>query len=119
MNRTAKRFGNASAGVVSANAGSDPSHGKAMVPPAPRRTVRREMRRADVFVRWGILFTFLSLGIGISLVRELRTRDDGLNQWSKTITVVRQHASHAVNRRFIGKHQGAAQRVSQQLPAKV
>ena len=63
MNRTPKRFGKAPASVVSAKAGSDSSHGSAMVTPAPRRTVRREMRLADFFVRSDILFTFLFWGI--------------------------------------------------------
>ena len=55
MNSTPKRFGKAAGEVVSAKAGSDSSHGSAMVTPAPRRTVRREMRWADFGVRFGIL----------------------------------------------------------------
>src|SRR5579862_4196096 len=49
MNSTPNRFGNADAGGVSAKACKDSSHGNAMVTPAPRRTVRREMR--------GVLFS--------------------------------------------------------------
>src|SRR5260370_20522030 len=47
MNRTAKRFGKASGPVEAAKAGRDSSHGKAMVTPAPRRTVRREIRSEE------------------------------------------------------------------------
>src|ERR1051325_2933679 len=120
MNKTAKRFGKAAAGeVVSAKTGRDSSHGKAMATPAPRRTVRREMPPASFFVRLGILFAFLSCGICAALVHELWACDDGLDQRSEPIAFHRHTGYHTLNRGFIGKHQGPAQRVSQQFPAEI
>ena len=70
-----------------AKQGSDSSHGKAMVTPAPRRTVRREMESADFFVDLACYSPFLLLGgfwrIWSSFIQELRTGDDGLHQRAK------------------------------------
>src|SRR5690242_4697258 len=110
MNRTAKRFGNAAGAVVSAKTGRDSSHGKAMVTPAPARTLRREMPSADFFVRMGILFR-------PSLVHELRAGNDCLYQRSEAITIGREHASHPLHGGLVGQHQRPAKAVGQQLPA--
>src|SRR5947209_7497836 len=76
---TPKRFGNAPAPAVAALAANDSSHGRAMVTPAPRRIARRAIRWEEDFVESGILFAFLSIGIEISAVQELRAGDDGFN----------------------------------------
>ena len=84
MNRTAKRFGKAAGELVEpAKAGRDSSHGSAIVTPAPRKTVRREMRRGEFCVRWDILITCFLLTLlgghigplvelGAALIQELR-----------------------------------------------
>src|ERR1700761_5378587 len=69
MKSTAKRLGKGAGVLESAQAESEGSHGKAMVTPAPRNTVRREKRRAERGVKWDIEFTFPSWG---SLFREDR-----------------------------------------------
>src|SRR6202795_1951031 len=55
---TPNRFGNAAGVAVSAKASRDSSHGNAMAQPAPRSTVRREMRGAEFLVDSGIFLTF-------------------------------------------------------------
>src|SRR5262245_23628380 len=89
MNRTPKRFGGAAGLVVSANA-RDSSHGRPIATPAPRRMVRRE--RFDEDLR--ILFTFLFLGSGGSLVEKLRAGDNRLHKRGEPIPVRRQPGLH-------------------------
>src|SRR5579862_8431653 len=95
MNMTPKRFGKTVGAVGSPNTGSDSSQGRATATPAPRRTVRREMRGEEFCVVFGIL-VHLSLvyilgkrgglrrsffkRLGISLIQKLRAGDDGLDQ---------------------------------------
>src|SRR5437867_11500806 len=109
MNSTPNRFGNPAPGVVSAKAGSDSSHGRAMVTPAPRSTVRREMRLADCGFPTGILFTFLSLGIQASFVEELRTRNDEVHDRREPVTARHQSGLHSLDQRLIGELQRAAE----------
>src|ERR1700677_1129320 len=93
---TPKRFGKAAAEGVSAKASRDCSHGKAMVQPAPRSMARREMRGAEFFFDWDILFTFPGLRfgllrrIGISPVQKLGAGDDGFHQRIEAILARRQ-----------------------------
>ena len=106
--------------VVSANAGSDSSHGRAMVTPAPRSTVRREIRWADFGVRSDILFTFLFLGIQASFVQELRAGDDGFHQRSEAVTVRRQLALACARSAGSSESmQRPAQSVGQQFAAEI
>src|SRR3979411_409990 len=124
MKRTAKRFGKVPGEAASAKAGRDSSHGRAMVTPAPRRTVRREMRLAEFSVRWAILFTFLFRGsglrqIGFLSVQELGSFDYGFQQRSKVITIRRQRGLHALNDRFIGEQERPAESVAQQFTAEI
>src|SRR5687768_8840536 len=108
MNRTPNRFGNEAGAVGPAKDGSDWSHGKAMVTPAPRRTVRREMR-LELVVRLRILFTFLFRGLRFSPVQELGARDNRLHQGVESIVIRGQHGSHFINRELIGKQQRPSQ----------
>src|ERR1700720_856025 len=115
MNMTPKRFGNTAEAVGSPKAGSDSSQGRATATPAPRRTARRERRGGEFWVDFGIL-VHLSLkrgGLGacfltqncISLVEELGTGDDSLDQRTKAITIGGKFALHAVYDQFVGKQQ--------------
>ena len=123
MNSTPKRFGKAAGDGVSANACSDSSHGSAMVTPAPRSTVRREMRWAE-FVRSIGHLIHLSVALGrfrsrTAFVQELRAGDDGLHQRSEAIAVRRQLGLHALDQRLVGELQRAVQSVGQQFPAEI
>src|SRR6266540_2208357 len=115
MNRAAKRFGYVPGVVASANSGRDSSHGKAIVTPAPARTLRREMPWADFFVGLGILVSFLFRGlfqaIGASFVHELRAGDDGLDQRREAITIGGRHASHPLHGGVVGEQKRTAKRV--------
>src|SRR5207247_525391 len=97
----------------------DSSHGKAIVTPAPARTVRREMRLADFFIRSGISFTFLFWGICLSFIYELRAGDYRLHQSREAVIIRGQHISHALNGGFIGEQQRPVQRICQQFPSEI
>src|SRR6476619_5321342 len=99
MKTTAKRFGRAPVPVVvgSAKQGRDSSHGRAMVTPAPRRTVRREIESADFFVLLGILFTSLFCRFCTSSVHELRTCDNRLNQGIESVAICCKSHSHTID----------------------
>src|SRR6185436_7639273 len=106
MKMTPKRFGNAE--VVSPKTGRDSSHGNAMVTPAPRRTVRREMRRDDFGVRLGILITFQFSGfrfliIHTSFIQELGACDNGLDQRTKAIGPGSEAGFHALDGGLVRK----------------
>src|SRR4051812_26260248 len=75
MKMAAKRLGNGAGEVVSAKAGRDSSHGRAMVTPAPYRSLRRETP-CDFSVRFDIGFTFLRRA---TLVAKLAAGDDGFD----------------------------------------
>src|ERR1017187_1404472 len=125
MKRTAKRFGKVAADGVSAKAVREGSHGRATVTPAPRRTARREMRWAEFCVGWGILFTFLLMGIGlfarlgISSVQELRAGDNGLYEGREPIAIRGQLALHVLHGEIVGDRERTAQSVGQQFPAEI
>jgi hypothetical protein len=93
MKTTAKRFGNGAGDATSAKE-SDSSHGNAIVTPAPRRTVRREIPRANfLFFGCGILITSLgyrSVLLGrpaASSMQELRAGYDCLNQRAELVVI--------------------------------
>src|SRR5215472_18801640 len=95
MNSTAKRLGRTGA-ALSANPESEPSHGRAMVTPAPRSTVRRVTPSAELFVRLRILSTTFAVASQhrrrfrsgrAPLLSELRTRDDRFHQHRETMAV--------------------------------
>src|SRR3954454_6292897 len=110
MNSTPKRFGNGSGAALAANAGSDSSHGSAMVTPAPASTLRRVIPWTDFFVLSGILSAshlggFTYIRIRTSLVHELRTRDNCLHHPRETVAIRGQRGLHAVHRHVVGEHQ--------------
>src|SRR5213594_4831001 len=115
---TPKRFGNAVA-AGDALAAKDSSHGRAIVTPAPRRTARLAIRRADGCVRSGISFTFLFVGIGDSLRQELRARDNRFDQSSHAEISLGQFRAHPVDQQLVRKYERAAERVHQQFPAEI
>src|ERR1051326_6050707 len=119
MNSTAKRFGNSSGGAP--HAFRDSSHGKATVTPAPRRTVRREIRDAGFGVRLGMDSPFSVKGGGRSRgsdIQKLRAGNDGFHQAAEAIFVGLKLRLHLGNQRIIRDDQGPSQRERQQLAAK-
>src|SRR5215471_8107084 len=113
MNRTPKRLGYG----ASANAGSDSSHGSAMVTPAPRSTVRREMRR-DISAT-SCLGCRLQAGGLRYFVQELRAGNNGINQGGEAVVARREAALHTVDQRIVGELQRAAEAIDEQLARNV
>src|SRR5262249_22706358 len=117
MKITPTRFGGAAVAPVSANIGSDSSHGRAMVTPAPRSTVRREMAEADLR-RLDMSFTFRR-GWCSTFIAELWTGYDGLDHRMEAVAIGGERGAHLIDQRLVGEQQRAAERVDEQLAAHV
>src|SRR3954452_2997173 len=87
MNITAKRLG----AVVAPQTGRDSNQGSAIVTPAPRRNIRRDV--------------LISI---TSLVQELRAGDDRLHQRVEAVPICRQFTAHLFDRGLVRKDQTPA-----------
>src|SRR5688572_18779362 len=106
MKSTAKRLGKGELGVA-AKADMDSSHGRAMVTPAPRRTVRRDSFISLAFLHRRALF------------QELGAGDDGIDQRAELISVRRKLCVHPLDERLIRQQQGSPQSVYEHFTTKV
>src|ERR1700730_11700866 len=116
MKSTAKRFGKAPPGaVVAAKADNDSSHGRHIVTPTPRSTVRRSILGC---VR-SILVRLFARGIGSAFRQALRAGDNGLDQGTHAIPARGESRVHPLTERLIREQQGAAQRVYQHFTVEI
>src|SRR5581483_8611569 len=132
MKSTPKRFGIVAAPAaasatapadsgVAPQTGMDSSHGSAIVTPTPRKKVRRDIWKPRDFCRDDslILPVLLCEHIMASLVEELRTGHDILDQRVKPVAVRGELRMQVGNGCLIRKNQSAPQRVDEHLAAEI